>query len=164
MHLIDAHLLDTSAIIYAWDNYPIKQFPKLWEWLGELVKDGDLKIPQVAFEETIKNSPECADWLKDKQVVRVPIGNEILKEALRIKKLLEIEDDQYRKGVGENDIFIIACSRHLKLPLINNEAVQTDLKLTHLANYKIPAVCGLKEVKVPSINFLQFLKESKEVF
>ncbi len=158
------HLLDASAIIYAWDNYPIQQFPKLWEWLAELVKDGDLKIPEVAFEETEKNSPECGQWLKDLGIEKTPITQVVLIEALRIMALLGIEDDKYHsKGVGENDLFIIASASTLKVPLVSNEEVQSTAPQI-LSKAKIPLVCGLKTVKVPCLSFLQFLKESKEVF
>ena len=41
---------DASAIIHAWDNYPIEHFPPLWNWLSEQIADDQFSIPLVAEE------------------------------------------------------------------------------------------------------------------
>jgi len=42
---------DASSIIHAWDNYPEKQFPPLWEWISDNIESGEFVMAQVAFEE-----------------------------------------------------------------------------------------------------------------
>ena len=56
--------LDASAILYAWDNYPLALFPGLWQWLGAEVGAHALVIPVVALEEVGHRAPECAKWLR----------------------------------------------------------------------------------------------------
>ncbi|MCB4752516.1 MAG: DUF4411 family protein [Sulfurovum sp.] len=52
--------IDASSIIYAWDNYPIEQFPGLWEWLCGEVGDGNLCISCVAFDEVKNKNEKCS--------------------------------------------------------------------------------------------------------
>ncbi|KAA0894264.1 DUF4411 family protein [Oryzomonas rubra] len=157
-------VFDASSMIYAWDNYPIRQFPGLWEWLALQVKGKKLAMPKVAFEEVAHKTPECAAWLKDENIELVEINNAILHEAMRIKKLVGIVDDNYHpKGVGENDLFIIATAKTCGAELISDEERQTTLP-KEPTKKKIPAVCSIKEVIVPCFSFLEFIKRSGEVF
>jgi hypothetical protein len=111
-----------------------------------------------------KKTPECAAWLKDNDITVFPLTSEVLAESLRIKHLLGIEEDQYHpKGVGENDIFIIATASVNGITLISDEGRQFG-KPDILAKYKIPAVCELQEVGVTCINFLQLIRNSGTVF
>ncbi len=157
-------VFDASSMIYAWDNYPIRQFPGLWEWMATQIDEKRLAMPSVAFEEVANKTPECADWLKDKDIELVEINNVIVQEAMRIKKLVGIIDDNYHpKGVGENDLLIIATARAYSAELISDEERQTTLP-KEPTKKKIPAVCSMKEVNVPCINFLEFIKNSGEIF
>ncbi len=157
-------LFDASSIIHAWDNYPPELFPPLWDWLSQEVMDGNLAIPGVALDEVGKKTPECAAWLKDNDITVFPLTSDVLAESLRIKHLLGIEEDQYNaKGVGENDIFIIATASVNGLMLISDEGRQF-VKPANRAKYKIPAVCELEDVGVTCINFLQLIRNSGAVF
>jgi hypothetical protein len=49
-------VFDASSIIYAWDNYPIRQFPGLWEWMVKQIEDEKLAIPSIAFDEVEKKN------------------------------------------------------------------------------------------------------------
>jgi len=156
--------LDTSSIIYAWDNYPIDNFPPLWRWLGEQISNGAFVMSEVAFQEVENKMPECAKWLSDQGITKIKVSNEILEEAMRIKGLLGISEDNYQsKGVGESDLIIIAAASVTGSELVTNEARQTTLPSIP-ANMKIPAVCDSPDVRVPWMDFLALIKRSNRKF
>ncbi len=151
-------------MIYAWDNYPVGQFPGVWEWLAVQVETQRLGMPRVAFDEMQKKTADCCTWLKSRNIKFIEVDNQIIQEALRIKSLLGIVGDQYHsKGVGENDIFIIATARTLGVILVSDEKRQLSNPDVP-SKRKIPAVCALPQVAVECINFLDYLKASGEVF
>lgn len=157
-------VFDASSMIYAWDNYPIKQFPGLWEWIATQIQEKKIAMPTVAFDEVEGKTPDCADWLHSYDIELVEINNPILMEAMRIKKLIGVVDDKYHsKGVGENDLLIIATARTYSAVLISDEERQTSLP-KEPTKKKIPAVCSMPEVAVPCHNFLEFIKRSGEIF
>lgn len=157
-------VFDASSMIYAWDNYPIKQFPPLWNWIARQIEGKILVMPRVAFDEVADKAPDCGNWLKENELELIDVSNTILADALRIKGLLLIVGDNYHaKGVGENDIFIIATARTHKGELVSDEARQPGLPAI-LAKRKIPAVCSMREVNVPCINFLEYIRRSDEIF
>lgn len=157
-------VFDASSMIYAWDNYPIGQFPGLWEWMASQIEFKELVMPNVAFEEVQNKMPDCGDWLKDNNLERLPITNAILQDAMYIKGLLGIVGDGYHsKGVGENDILIIATARVHRVELVSDEEKQNNLP-KHLPKFKIPAVCLMPPVSVSCINFIEYIKNSGAVF
>lgn len=62
---------DASSIIYAWDNYPIGQFPGLWEWMKQRVECGLICMSAVAVEEVGHKAPDCAAWLRNNQLQHI---------------------------------------------------------------------------------------------
>jgi Domain of unknown function (DUF4411) len=40
-------VFDASSMIYAWDNYPMRQFPGLWEWMATQIEEKKLVMPSV---------------------------------------------------------------------------------------------------------------------
>lgn len=156
-------VFDASSMIYAWDNYPIEQFPGLWEWMAGQIESKQLVMPSVAFEEVSHKTPECGVWLKENNLEQLAINNAIVQEAKRIKGLLGIANDKYTTGVGENDILIIAAARLHKAELVSDEAKQPNLPKVP-SNRKIPAVCVMPTVAVPCINFIEYIKASGAVF
>jgi len=156
-------VIDASSIIHGWDNYPPKQFPGLWDWLEHEVDAKNLKIPRVAFEEVDHKLPDCAQWLQDNDVEKIPVSSDILRISVHIHSLLGISGDDYGPGVGENDIIIIATAMALGVELISNENRQRNLPKNR-KKYQIPAVCGMPGVGVSCINFLEYLRQSGRVF
>jgi len=77
--------------------------------------------------------------------------------AKNIKELLGIREEKYTKGVGGNDLFIIAIALESGATLVSEEGRQSVLP-TLKSNYKIPAVCSMEEVGVDCCNFLSLLK------
>jgi predicted nucleic acid-binding protein len=150
-------------MLHAWDNYPVVQFPSLWEWMAGEVSSGRLSMSSVAIDEVKHKSIDCHTWLKENQITAHPITNAIVQDAMRMKVLLGIVDDGYHvKGVDENDLLIIATARTLHVLLVTNESRQYGKNT--LPRSKIPAVCEMPSVHVPCINFLEWLKASGEVF
>ena len=77
--------------------------------------------------------------------------------AQQIKTLLAIIEEEYTKGVGENDLFIISIAKETTTTLVSEEARQNNLPSLK-SNYKIPAVCEMPEVGVKCISFIELLK------
>ena len=155
---------DASSMIYAWDNYPLKQFPPLWKWMALQIRSGAFVMLKVAFEEVQHKTPDCSNWLKHNAIQRIDVSNDIVHEALRIKTALNIQGDKYYgSGVDENDILIIATARVQGFELVSDEARQLLLPKTK-AKMKIPAVCNLAEVGVSCVSFLELIKRSGVVF
>jgi hypothetical protein len=158
------HVFDASSIIYAWDNYPIENFPPLWQWIAEQIEAGEFAIPQVALEEVVKKSPDCGKWLKDEEIAILPLTNDVLQQAIEIKHLLGIVEDEYHpKGVGESDIFIIATAKVSGTILISDEGRQFRLPDV-MSKYRIPAVCDLDGVDVDCMSFIDLIKGSGAIF
>ena len=155
---------DASSMIYAWDNYPMRQFPGLWEWMATQIGEKKLMMPSVAFDEVVSKTPDCGEWLKANDLKQLQTSNAIVQEAMRIKGLLGIMDDNYHpKGVGENDIFIIATARAHGLELVSDEEKQPTLPRDPWKR-KIPAVCDITDVAVHCVNFIEFIKRSDVIF
>ncbi len=153
---------DTSAIIYGWDNYPPKMFPTVWEWLAESIGKGNIIMLEVALEETSHLSPDCTNWLNNSGITKSKVDNEIIQSANSIKESLQIKNDNFNsRGVGANDILIIAHAKVNGLGLISQESKQLTPPVTK-ANYKIPLVC--EDHSVDCLNFLTFLKQTGESF
>lgn len=158
------YTFDASSVLHAWDNYPIENFPPLWDWLEEQIIASQFTIPQVAYEEVARKSPECGKWLKEKGIKILPLSNESLQQAMAIKHLLGIDEDNYHpKGVGENDLLIIAIAKISGLQLVSDEGRQFGLPKV-MSKCKIPAVCALPDVDVPCIQFIELIKQSGAIF
>ena len=101
--------LDASSIIHGWDNYPIAKFPKLWVWLEQQIGTTEFAIPDVAYEEVAARAPDCYAWLDAAGIPVINTTDAFLQFAQATKQLLGIVGDRYHpKGVGENDLLIIA--------------------------------------------------------
>lgn len=150
---------DASSMIHAWDNYPPENehFESLWEWFSSNVQNKEFVISKKAFKEVSDKIPECREWLQNSNVEIYSLTSTSLLIAKDIKASLNILEDKYTKGVGENDLFIIAIAQESGATLVSEEGRQSVLP-TLKSNYKIPAVCNMESVGVKCCNFLSLLK------
>jgi len=151
-------------MIHAWDNYPLEQFPPLWNWIAEEIDSRNLVMSSVAYEEVEQMAPDCAAWLKENGLARLAPNNQVVLEAMRVKQLLGIVGDQYNpKGVDENDLLIVATAKTSKLELVSDEGRQPTPPVV-AAKKKIPAVCSMVEVGVVCMSFIEYLRRTNRVF
>ena len=150
---------DASSMIHAWDNYPPENlhFDSLWQWFSEQVDNKNFAISAKALDEVSHKIPECGDWLKSNNIVVHPLTATSLATAQSIKTLLDIVEEQYTKGIGENDLLIISIAKENETILVSEESRQNNLPALK-SNYKIPAVCDMPEVDIECVNFLELLK------
>jgi predicted nucleic acid-binding protein len=162
---------DACAIIDLWDNYPIQSphFNSVWEWFADHVNQKSFIISDIAIDEVkqkilydgiqkaVPKSIELINILDNFTVVKKTASDLLMTQ--QIKKLLDIEEDGYHtKGVGENDLMIIANAKGNNAVLVTNEERQGDAnKIKVKAKYKIPAVCNLNAVQVENINLAELL-------
>ncbi|MCK5875749.1 MAG: DUF4411 family protein [Alcanivoracaceae bacterium] len=156
-------VIDASSVVHAWDNYPIENFPKFWDWLDGQFSSGGILIPSVAYTEVGHVSPDCHAWLKSKSIKKVGIDNVIARNAMKIKAALGIADDNYGSGVDENDIIIISTAKTKRTSLVSNEQRQPTLP-PQMKRYKIPAVCSLRSVNVTCESLAEHIRQSRQVF
>jgi hypothetical protein len=155
---------DASSIIHAWDNYPEKNFPPLWNWICNGIDCGEYLMSQVAFEEVKRKTPDCAKCLGYAGLQPITVCNATAQEAVRIKGRLGIANEEYHPdGVGENDILIIATAKIWSLELVSEERRQATQPREN-RRLKIPRVCELPDVGVKCINFIDLIRRSNEVF
>lgn len=150
---------DASSMVHAWDNYPPENphFDSLWEWFSKQIDKKSFGISSKALEEINHKIPECGKWLKSKNIEVYPLTATSLSTAQEIKTLLDISEEGYTKGVGENDLLIISIAKENKTTLVSEESRQNNLPALK-SNYKIPAVCNLPEVSIRCVSFLDLLK------
>lgn len=155
----DMYSFDASSMIHAWDNYPIgnSHFSSLWQWFQEQIQNKEFVMSKTAFDEISHKIPECGEWLKSHDVKLHSLSTGAILQAQAIKVLLNIEEEAYTKGVGENDLFIISLAKIYNTILVTEESRQLSLPIKK-SNYKIPAVCELDEVNVECTSFIDILK------
>ena len=156
-------MFDASSTIYGWDNYPLAQFPGLWDWLRSQINAELITLSETAYQEVCSKTPDCGQWLKDTGLTVVANTPATLQEATQIKTLLNIVGDDYGGGVGENDLLIIASAKIEGATLVSDEKKQQILPADR-RNYKIPAVCAYLNSAVPCENFLEYIKSSAQSF
>ncbi len=72
-------------------------------------------------------------------------------------------DADHPNGVDENDVLIIASAKVRGAELVTNEGRQFG-KQAEARKSRIPAVCDMPAVGVVTLNFLEYIQKSQQVF
>lgn len=147
---------DASSIVYAWDNYPPRVFPRLWDWIWSEISVDEFGMCEVALDEVARVSPDCYKWLREASIKVIPVTSETLRAAKSMKDALGIVGDRYGEGVGENDLLIVASALTGGNSLVSEEKRQPT-RPANRTKYKIPSVCALPGVEVECLTFLDVI-------
>ncbi|MHB1673570.1 MAG: DUF4411 family protein [Acidobacteriaceae bacterium] len=151
------YCVDTSSLIAAWqERYPIENFPKFWDRMDGLVKEGRLISPIEVFNEIEKRSDDLHDWLRSRRdgmfrelddEVQIEVAN-VLQRFPRL-----VGDKKLRTSA---DPFVIALAR------ITGHQLVTEEKPTGSLNRpNIPDVCA--QLALSTIGILQVIQREKWV-
>jgi hypothetical protein len=151
------YCVDTSSLIAAWqERYPIENFPKFWDRMDDLIKDGRLISPIEVFNEIKKRSDDLHDWLKNrKEDIFRELDDEVQIEVANVlQRFPRLVGD--RKLRTSADPFVIALAR------ITGHQLVTEEKPTGSPNRpNIPDVCA--RLSLSTIGILQVIQREKWV-
>lgn len=133
--------LDSDAAINAWRDYPIEHFPKIWEWIEHMGKQGILGMSEVVFKELEKGGDECFVWFKSRKEDFVyPNDDNVQQELNRLVNTYN--NFGLVTGKNEGDPFVVA------LAIVNNCMVVTNESMSGSLNGpKVPDVCQAEDVR-----------------
>lgn len=148
--------LDSDAIINAWRDYPIQNFPKIWEWIEQIGKERIGGMSEVVFKELEKGGDECFDWFKQRKSLFVhPNDQEIQVEVKRL--VTNYNNFGIITGKNEGDPYVVALAKIKGAVVVTNESPSNDMN-----GPKIPDVC--REEGVRRIKFVQVITSEGVVF
>ena len=151
------HLIDANVLIRAdRDYYPLDRVPQFWEWLGDMGRNGALKIPLEAYEE-VTAGDALVDWLRANR------STMLLDESVDPGLLSRVVEQGYAPDLTESEIekvgadpFIIAYA----LAARTNRCVVTmeaSKPSRQRANRHIPDVCA--NFNIRCINTFQLIRD-----
>lgn len=127
--------MDTSVIVDAKDAYPIRHFPRYWDWLIEESQNGLLKIPKSQWDEI--RDPELNDWKKrGKSTLLISVGHACLQRVINCYCPNPTAAELQR---CQNDAELIATAAENKGIVVSSERSSTTKQR---ANQMIPDICA----------------------
>ena len=151
------YCVDTSSLIAAWqERYPIENFPKFWDRVDGLMKEGRLISPVEVFLETKKRSDELHVWLKARKAdVFRELDDAVQTEAANILA-------RFPRLVGDKKLNTSADPFVIALALVQGVPVVTEEKITGSdRNPHIPDVCAAFGLEC--MNLLDMIRYEKWV-
>ncbi|MDR9365877.1 MAG: DUF4411 family protein [Balneolaceae bacterium] len=133
--------LDSDAVINAWRDYPIENFPKIWDWIEQMGRKGVAGMSEVVFKELEKGGDECFAWFKARKELFVyPNDEEVQKELERLVN--SYNNFGIITGKNEGDPFVVA------LAIVNDCTVVTNESMSNNMNGpKVPDVCRAEGIQ-----------------
>lgn len=144
------YVIDSSSLMHMEDRFPIDILPSMWEKIYKLFEEEKVFSVASVYEE-LKDSQEL--WESHKQYFR----NLTVEETQALSKIMgdsrfEVFRKHGKKDKPWADPHLIACAMVDDLVV-----VVTEENLNRTPQRKIAYVC--KELGIPCINFVEFLRE-----
>ena len=163
-------LIDATSWIDAWLRYPLRQFPRFWEWIAGELADGNMQTVRVVHKEVEHKIGECSQWLGDSGMTYPDVSaDDVLSRGVQIKGDAGITGDikDNPRGIDDNDLELIAVASLTGGIVVTEEHPQMDSQKKKgippkSINYKIPMVCRINDVECT--NFLEVIKASGRIF
>lgn len=145
--------LDSDAIIQAWRDYPIEFFPKVWESLHQLAKDGIVGIAPVIYGELERGGDELFDWVKARKDDFVAENSDELQSA--VSHLANTYNNfGLITGKNEGDPYVVALAMIEECLVVTNESMTNDMN-----GPKVPDVC--REEGIGWAKFVDIIKNEE---
>ena len=140
--------LDSDAIIGAWRQYPIENFPKLWEWVESMGRDEIGGMSEVVFKELERGGDECFEWFKERKKLFVHPNDENVQNEVR--RLVNTYNFGLNASKNAGDPYVIALAKVKDAVVVTNESPSNDMN-----GPKIPDVCRVEGIR--RIKFVQII-------
>lgn len=150
--------LDSDAVINAWRDYhyPIEHFPKIWDWIEAMGRNGVAGMSEVVFKELERGGDECFKWFKKrKQLFVYPHDNNIQKELQRLVN--SCNNFGLITGKNEGDPFVVALAIVKDCLVVTNESMSNNLN-----GPKVPDVCRAEGIQW--IKFVDIIRREEVQF
>ncbi len=148
--------LDSDAIINAWRDYPIQNFPNIWEWVEKLGREQIGGMSEVVFKELERGGDECYDWFKERKELFVHPNTEEVQ--IEVKRLVNTyKNFGITTGKNEGDPYVLALAKVMNAVVVTNESPSNNMN-----GPKIPDVCREENIRV--IKFVQVITNEGVVF
>jgi len=154
---MDIYCVDTSSFIEMKESYPKDIFPKLWENIEKLCKEGRLIAPVEVKKEIEQGDDDLKRWIRSKNIKKIfmkPDNSqvELVKEILKQYGFLAKPE---KSGPNADPWLIALAISKAKANLFSNKyIVVTEESKTRTD--RIPAVC--RNYNIECINLIELFR------
>jgi len=157
---MDIYCVDTSSFIEMKESYPKDIFPKLWENIEKLCKNGRLIAPDEVKKEIEKGDDDLKRWIKRKNIKKMFIESDE-SQFKHVKKILKDHNflAKPEKDGPNADPWLIALAiekmNEQQENLFKDEYIVVTEE-SKVRNDRIPYVC--KAYNIECINLIEFFR------
>ena len=148
--------LDSDVLIQAWRDYPIDNFPPVWDKLEELGANDSLGMSELILDELKRGGDKLYDWAKCQESDLVIPTSDLIDEEVSYL-VNNYNNFGIITGKNEADPFVVAVAKAHSCSVVTNERRSGSLN-----GPKIPDVC--LEEDIPWIRFVDIIKRENLVF
>ena len=155
--MVNAYVLDTSALIGAWvRTYPPEHFPNFWDNLDAMAQNGRVLVPEEVVTELKAKQDELLIWVRNhEEWLKAPTTRAVMAKT-RVVLSQYPGLTQPGTGRGRADPFVIATAWELGMTVVTEEHGGSEAKP------KIPSVC--KSLGVDCISVVDLIRREGWTF